>query len=350
TYESFKEELKLAFEPPQNEFRSRAEFLDRQHGKHDVHAYAQRARYLVSNVVTDPMDEATKVVTFMKGLRDGPLKTYRFREYPITLEDAITLAMQDEFSLKQGKLHTNVPRPPRPAAKTEGPEPMDLSYASAVGQQKSKGSNVRCFRCGNMGHFAPPSERESHCELQDNVPNLVTLKVKPMTKRADSLRVLVDSGASNNFVRQQSLPLLDFEEKHVPRSQLEVQVRLATGAIVKTEKRVIHARFSYKHRVFVEELLVLDLHETFDMVLGMPWLARHDPTIDWEKRTVTQVPTKVVETLNVLTRACTGHQYEKMELENPPTDTSELTSLPVMSWKRFAKDLYDGRIEQLCIL
>ncbi|OWY93146.1 reverse transcriptase [Phytophthora megakarya] len=63
----------------------------------------------------------------------------------------------------------------------------------------------------------------------------------------------------------------------------------------------------------------------------------------------TQVATMAVETLNVLTRACTGYQYEKMELENPPTDASELISLPVMSWKRFAKD-YDGRIEQLCIL
>ncbi|KAG2881399.1 hypothetical protein PC117_g26397 [Phytophthora cactorum] len=61
-----------------NEFRSRAEFLDLQQGKHDVHAYAQRARYLVSNIVTNPMDEATKVVTFMKGLRDGPVKTYLF--------------------------------------------------------------------------------------------------------------------------------------------------------------------------------------------------------------------------------------------------------------------------------
>ncbi|GMF37859.1 unnamed protein product [Phytophthora fragariaefolia] len=46
TYEVLKEELRQAFEPPQNEFRSRAEFLDLQQGKHDVHAYAQRARYL----------------------------------------------------------------------------------------------------------------------------------------------------------------------------------------------------------------------------------------------------------------------------------------------------------------
>ncbi|KAG2954892.1 hypothetical protein PC117_g880 [Phytophthora cactorum] len=110
TYAEFKEELRQAFEPPKNEFRSRVEFLDLQQGKHDVHAYAQRARYLVSNIVINPMDEATKVVTFMQGLRDGPVKTYLFREYPSTLEAAITLAMQEEFSLRQAKLHVNVPR------------------------------------------------------------------------------------------------------------------------------------------------------------------------------------------------------------------------------------------------
>ncbi|KAG2790987.1 hypothetical protein PC129_g23276 [Phytophthora cactorum] len=39
-----------------------------------------------------------------------------------------------------------------------------------------------------------------------------------------------------------------------------------------------------------------------------------------------------------------------MQLENPPTSASEVTSLSVMSWMRFAKDLYDERIEQICIL
>ncbi|GMF58302.1 unnamed protein product [Phytophthora fragariaefolia] len=158
TYEVFKEELRQAFEPPQNEFRSRAEFLDLQKkkGKHDVHAYAQRARYLVSNIVTNPIDEATKVVTFMKGLRYGPVKIYLFREYPSTLEAAITLTMQEEFSLRQTKLHANVPRPmPRPVVKpTGGPEPMYLSSATAAGPQQRRGSaNVRCFRCGNNGHY-----------------------------------------------------------------------------------------------------------------------------------------------------------------------------------------------------
>ncbi|KAG3058996.1 hypothetical protein PI125_g25128 [Phytophthora idaei] len=55
--------------------------------------------------------------------------------------------------------------------------------------------------------------------------------------------------------------------------------------------------------------------------------------------------TSSVETLNVLKRTRTGLQYRSMEMENPPTSASELTSLPAMSWMRFAKDLYDGRIE-----
>ncbi|KAG2807896.1 hypothetical protein PC111_g16730 [Phytophthora cactorum] len=60
--------------------------------------------------------------------------------------------------------------------------------------------------------------------------------------------------------------------------------------------------------------------------------------------------TSSVETLNVLTRTRTGLQYRSMEMENPPTSASELTSLPAMSWMRFAKDLFDGCIEQICIL
>ncbi|KAG3201604.1 hypothetical protein PC128_g3775 [Phytophthora cactorum] len=154
TYAEFKEELRQAFEPPKNEFRSRVEFLDLQQGKHDVHAYAQRARYLVSNIVINPMDEATKVVTFMQGLRDGPVKTYLFREYPSTLEAAITLAMQEEFSLRQAKLHVNVPRMARPVMRTGGPEPMNLSNATAAGHQQRNNSSVRCFRCGYTGHYA----------------------------------------------------------------------------------------------------------------------------------------------------------------------------------------------------
>ncbi|GMF59007.1 unnamed protein product [Phytophthora fragariaefolia] len=194
-------------------------------GEQDVHAYAQRALYLVSNIVTNPIDEATKVVTFMKGLRDGPVKTYLFREYP---------------------------RPPA----GDAVERVDIGHA--------------------VSKAAAPSESHSHCKKKDDKPNLVTLKVN--SKRERSLRALVDCGASNNFVRLQSLARIDFEEVRLPRSLLEV--RLAAGVVVRTEKRVTRARFSYEEKKFVDELIVLDLDDKFNMVLGMPGLARHDPVID----------------------------------------------------------------------
>ncbi|OWY97235.1 reverse transcriptase [Phytophthora megakarya] len=186
------------------------------------------------------------------------------------------------------------------------------------GQTKKGKDHHECLQRTRGAEVCSPSERESHCKVQDDMPNLVILKVKSMTKRADSLRVLVDSGASNNFVRQQSLPLLDFEEKHVSRSQLEV--RLATDAIVKTEKRVIRARFSYKHR-----------KKRRRRRKTLRKSRAGTETLDGVSAGQTQMATMAVETLNVLTRASTGYQYQKMELENPPTDASELTSLPVMS-------------------
>ncbi|GMF14891.1 unnamed protein product [Phytophthora fragariaefolia] len=39
-----------------------------------------------------------------------------------------------------------------------------------------------------------------------------------------------------------------------------------------------------------------------------------------------------------------------MALGSSPTLASELTSLPALSWKRFARDMHDGRIEQISIL
>ncbi|KAG3062407.1 hypothetical protein PI125_g24539 [Phytophthora idaei] len=90
----------------------------------------------------------------MKGLRDGPVKTYLFREYPSTLEAAITLVMQEEFSLRQAKLHANVPRMARLVVRTGGPEPMDLSNATSAGHQQRNNSSVRCFLCGYTGQYA----------------------------------------------------------------------------------------------------------------------------------------------------------------------------------------------------
>lgn len=154
SYDYFKVELKRAFEPPQSEFRARAEFLKLRQGQYDIHEYAQRARYLVSSIVEQPIDIATQVVTFLSGLNHGPVRNQLFREYPDTLDQAIERAMQEEFSIKQAKIQGFPTRSPRTAAPSDGgPEPMDLSYVSTTGNVRPRGDG-KCFRCGRPGHIA----------------------------------------------------------------------------------------------------------------------------------------------------------------------------------------------------
>uniref|UniRef100_A0AAV1V3C3 Retrotransposon gag domain-containing protein n=1 Tax=Peronospora matthiolae TaxID=2874970 RepID=A0AAV1V3C3_9STRA len=73
--EILKSRLKETFEPPRVEFRVRSAHLRRKQGKRDVHAYAQRLRYLASSVTENPVDEHTLINVFIYGLVDGPVKT-----------------------------------------------------------------------------------------------------------------------------------------------------------------------------------------------------------------------------------------------------------------------------------
>jgi hypothetical protein len=175
SYEDFKSQLKQTFEPPKSEFRARTEFLDLKQGKRDVHAYAQQARYLVSCIVTEPIDDQTQVVTYIKGLLDGPIKTHLFREYPATLEEAIRLSLQEDFSLRQAYVHSASYRPPR--REEGGPEPMDLSVADGATHHPNKRTQT-CNRCKKIGHFAyeclaprPASRSAGTHERRDDRPS-----------------------------------------------------------------------------------------------------------------------------------------------------------------------------------
>lgn len=160
TYEQFKKELRDAFEPPKTEFRARTEFLQLRQGKRDVMTYAQHARYLVSCIVDEPIDDATQVSVFMMGMADGPAKTQLFREYPRTLEDAISRAMQEDFSRNQAYVHSAGYKPPRTQIPHEfdGTEPMDLSsaeaQAAAAQTWQSAQKKVTCSRCQKQGHWS----------------------------------------------------------------------------------------------------------------------------------------------------------------------------------------------------
>ena len=176
-YATFKKELRTAFEPPMTEFRTRSEFFNLSQGKRDILSYAQRARYLISCITEHPIDPHSQVVVFMKGLNDGPVRTELYRQFPADLESAITLALQEDFSLKQARFRFGFrPKTPHtsgnPGKNTTGkpptvpqPETMDISVVTTTTRPSGTGgrnkkpvdkSTITCRRCWQKGHF--PSE------------------------------------------------------------------------------------------------------------------------------------------------------------------------------------------------
>uniref|UniRef100_A0AAV1V000 CCHC-type domain-containing protein n=1 Tax=Peronospora matthiolae TaxID=2874970 RepID=A0AAV1V000_9STRA len=150
----FKSRLRQTFEPPRAEFRARTELLKLKQGKRDVHAYAQHIRHLTSCVSSNPVDEHTLVSVFMQGLADGPVKTHLFRLELDSLEQAISIAEQEDFSLRQARASSTSYRQPR-RYDNGGPEPMELCYvesekARSTGYKKLQ----RCNRCQKTGHYA----------------------------------------------------------------------------------------------------------------------------------------------------------------------------------------------------
>ena len=88
----------------------------------------------------------------MQGLTDGPVKTHLFRLELVTLEEAISVAEQEDFSFRQAQVCSSSYCPPR-RQEHGGPEPMDLSYIESEKPRYSNNKRLqKCNRCQQLGH------------------------------------------------------------------------------------------------------------------------------------------------------------------------------------------------------
>ncbi|KAF1316229.1 reverse transcriptase, partial [Globisporangium splendens] len=285
----------------------RAEFLKLRQGRFDLHSYAQRARYLVSSIVDEPIDVPTQVVTFMTGLNDGPIRNQLFREYPKTLDEAIERAMQEEFSMKQAKFQGFASRPMRQSnVAHDGPEPMDISYISTPGNERPR----------NDGNVFAGSANDTECSfeqprsfLRSSVRAVTWAKKREWTvgagppthpeKRTVDVVETQDSGPcvhqahavstmSEKSVSQTSSLIV--HKVHVDGIATPLRALVDTedndcpvGKWVNCEDAEGVVRLAIKCEDFrgEGEFILLDLDDKFDIILGMPWLKRYQPSIDW---------------------------------------------------------------------
>ena len=63
-------------------------------------------------------------------------------------------------------------------------------------------------------------------------------------------------------------------------------MRLATGASIKVDKRVVGLHYTLQGKGYDDNFIVLDLDDKFDVILGLPWLRKYEPWISGQHRTV----------------------------------------------------------------
>jgi hypothetical protein len=137
-----------------------------------------------------------------------------------------------------------------------------------------------------MVDLAPESMTLSHIGGPSNTTLLaVHADVKGYVEK---MKVLIDSGASSNYARRASLNtnkevLGSAERTHISD---RIAVRLATGKVVETQRVEVDLRLRFLDFDSVERFIALDLDERYDLILGMSWLVKHEPWINWKSKSI----------------------------------------------------------------
>jgi len=135
-----------------------------------------------------------------------------------------------------------------------------------------------------VGSLAPFPHEDSAWNATNNSKLLV---FKALVKGfGDQLKVLVDSGASDNFISKQ-VAMQHPEYEQIKNSTTDsITIRLANGSLVTTAMIVIKLPIEFSGFKCNEDLIVLDMSYKYDLILGMPWLEKHQPWINWRTKEI----------------------------------------------------------------
>ena len=145
-----------------------------------------------------------------------------------------------------------------------------------------------------LGVSLPPVYQSLFAATEE-VPEAVTIKC-PSTISTGRLmvftaklfgrevRILLDSGASSNFIDTNFCRSRGYRTQKLDR---ERRIKLANDTTLISSEILPKAQFKYAGFKDQQDLQLLDTKGMFQVIFGQPFLLKHNPVIDWVQRTIT---------------------------------------------------------------
>ncbi|KAG9415113.1 hypothetical protein AC1031_008539 [Aphanomyces cochlioides] len=313
--------MKATYLPKDAAVRHMHQLLKATQGKLTISEFAQKLEYhWLSLPDMALVSEGSIVNVFMHGLNPRLPRLEIFRRMPENMVDAVNITLGEHYS--------------QSAASFSGHHDkydMEISQIGTTNNHREhrqfdrnrlnphQGRTVRCYNCQRMGHIsrnctAPrrpasnahrtgrPTGRTDQwvphtapavpvdlapgtlCRLGEHHQMLSYLL--PIAGFRDPLRVLIDSGASENYARRATIARVPDVSTSVARPNDTLRIRLADGRIISNPRQTVALQISIGDFSSTEEFFLMDLDNRWDLILGMGWLERHQPIIDWRLKTM----------------------------------------------------------------
>ncbi|KAL0192406.1 hypothetical protein M9458_010702, partial [Cirrhinus mrigala] len=292
TFATFLKSFKEVFQPSPESSEAGEQIVALRQGRRTAAEYALDFRTLAAQ---SGWNDGPLRLHYRKGLNSDLQVELACRDEDLSLNQYIDLSIRVDNVMRARRSNRSLMPTfqPQPTV-SNAPEPMQLGATKLTTEERQRRlNNNLCLYCGQPGHIRAtcptrpprPSTSVSVCKSGLNrceIPVLLSSNDTSIQTTA-----LIDSGAAGNFIDK------DFvEANRLPIVSCAFPVAVAaldgrplgTGRVDHTTKDLT-LRLEPNHQESIRFFIITSPQSP--LILGYPWLNRHEPTISWTEGRIT---------------------------------------------------------------
>ncbi|MGL5802623.1 MAG: hypothetical protein ACRCX7_08545, partial [Cetobacterium sp.] len=322
SYSHFEEGIREVFEHPAGGKDISVQLMEIRQGSESAADYAIRFRTLAAQ---SEWNDAALWAVFRAGLNPALQTELACHVEATSLSQFVATAIRLDNLRRQRRTGASDMASARPRIRTDypgrgerDPEPMQLGRSRlAEEERRPRGPPRRCYNCGSTGHLSPRCpERAADSQVGDrSLLMSLTIPVSLLfSDRCVHVPALIDSGAAVNLIDGALVEELGiFTSPCVPSLRITA---IDSQPIGEGYLRRQTEPLGFQAGLFHHERLTfyVTTSPANPVILGLPWLRRHDPQISWRTGELTRwSPACLRDCLrNPVSRSCGTCSVEKV--------------------------------------